>query len=60
MVSADRGLINGTRFGALKALRAFSILSFADYHHPFIALVPSHCVPVYSIFNSTCFGTPRR
>lgn len=35
MVSADRGLINGTRFGALKALRAFSILSSAD--------LPSRC-----------------
>jgi hypothetical protein len=35
MVSADRGLINGTRFGALKTLRAFSILGFAD--------LPSRC-----------------
>ena len=43
MELADRGPINGTRYGALNALRAFSILSSADLRHAFIALVPSQC-----------------
>lgn len=46
MVSADRGLINGTHFGALKALRAFSILSSAD--------LPSRCHCTCAI--SLCFN----
>lgn len=46
MVSADRGLINGTRFGALKALRAFSILSSADF--------PSRCHRTCAISSGFC------